>query len=83
MARRMTVQHGLKIVVFGFAGFAFWQWLPLIAVMIVSGFLGTVYGTRWLDRLPEATFRRWFRIAITLLALDLLRRGLAECAAFP
>jgi uncharacterized protein len=74
----MTVQHGLKIVVFGFAGFAFRQWLPLIALMIVSGFLGTVYGTRWLDRLPEATFRRWFRIAITLLALDLLRRGLAE-----
>ena len=72
----MTVQHGLKIVVFGFAGFAFWRWLPLIALMVASGFLGTVYGTRWLDRLPEATFRKWFRIGITILALDLLRRGL-------
>ena len=71
----MTVQHGLKIVVFGLAGFAFWQWLPLIAAMIVSGFLGTVYGTKWLDRLPEATFRKWFRVVITILALDLLRRG--------
>ncbi len=30
----MTVQHGLKIVVFGLAGFAFWQWLPLVAAMI-------------------------------------------------
>jgi uncharacterized protein len=74
----MTVQHGLKIVVFGLAGFAFWQWLPLIAVMVLSGFLGTVYGTRWLDRLPEATFRKWFRIVITVLALDLLRRGSME-----
>jgi uncharacterized membrane protein YfcA len=71
----MTVQHGLKIVVFSFAGFAFWRWLPLIAVMVVSGFLGTIYGTRWLDRLPEATFRKWFRIGITILAMDLLRRG--------
>jgi uncharacterized protein len=73
----MTVQHGLKIVVFSFAGFAFWRWLPLIAVMVMSGFLGTVYGTRWLDRLPEATFRKWFRIGVTVLALDLLRRGVA------
>jgi uncharacterized membrane protein YfcA len=71
----MTVQHGLKIVVFSFAGFAFWRWLPLIAVMVVSGFLGTIYGTRWLDRLPEATFRKWFRIGITILAVDLLRRA--------
>jgi uncharacterized protein len=71
----MTVQHGLKIVVFSFAGFAFWRWLPLIAVMVVSGFLGTIHGTRWLDRLPEATFRKWFRIGITILAVDLLRRA--------
>jgi uncharacterized protein len=74
----MTVQHGLKIVVFGLAGFAFRQWLPMVAVMIVSGFLGTVYGTKWLDRLPEKTFRKWFRIVITALALDLLRRGIID-----
>ena len=75
-AAAMTVQHGLKIVVFGLAGFAFWDWLPLIAAMIASGFLGTVYGTRLLDRLPEESFRRWFRIGITILALDLLWQGL-------
>jgi uncharacterized membrane protein YfcA len=75
-AAAMTVQHGLKIVVFGLAGFAFSAWLPLIAVMIASGFLGTVYGTRLLERLPEASFRRWFRIGITILALDLLWQGL-------
>jgi uncharacterized protein len=74
----MTVQHGLKIVVFGLAGFAFRQWLPMVAVMIVSGFLGTVYGTKWLNRLPEKTFRKWFRIVITVLALDLLRRGVVD-----
>ena len=45
--------------------------------MVVSGYLGTVYGTRLLDRIPEESFRFWFRIAITLLALDLVRRGLA------
>ena len=46
--------------------------------MIASGYLGTVYGSRWLERLPEAQFRRWFRIGISLLALDLLRQGFAQ-----
>jgi uncharacterized protein len=76
-AAGMTIQHFFKIVVFGFAGFAFAAWLPLIGAMIASGYLGTVYGSKLLDRLPEETFRRWFRIGITLLALDMIRRGLA------
>ena len=76
-AAGMTAQHLLKIVVFGLAGFAFWDWLPLIAAMIFSGFLGTVYGTKLLDKLPEEFFRKWFRLGITVLALDLVRRGLA------
>ena len=75
-ATGMTAQHLLKIVVFGFAGFAFGAWLPLIAAMILSGFLGTVYGTKLLDRLPEEAFRKWFRIGLTILALDLMRRGI-------
>ena len=71
----MTTQHLLKIIVFGLAGFAFWDWVPLVAAMILSGFVGTVYGTALLERMPEETFRKWFRIGITILALDLLRRG--------
>jgi uncharacterized membrane protein YfcA len=74
----MVAQHGLKIVVFGLAGFAFGQWLPLIAAMIASGYLGTLSGTALLDRMPEETFRKWFRLLVTLLALDLLRRGVTD-----
>jgi uncharacterized membrane protein YfcA len=77
-AASMSVQHLLKVVVFGVAGFAFAAWVPLVAVMIVSGYLGTVYGSKLLDRLPEDKFRFWFRIGITLLALDMVRRGLAD-----
>jgi uncharacterized membrane protein YfcA len=43
--------------------------------MIASGYLGTVYGTRLLETLPENAFRQVFRIGITLLALDMVRRG--------
>jgi uncharacterized membrane protein YfcA len=76
-AAGMTVQHFLKVVAFAIAGFTFAQWLPLVVAMIASGYLGTVYGSGWLERLPEETFRRWFRVGITLLALDMIRRGLA------
>ena len=76
----MISQHGLKLLVFAAAGFGFGEWLPLIVAMIVSGFMGTVYGTTLLERLPEEKFRRWFRIGITLLALDMLRQGLAAFA---
>jgi len=72
----MIAQHGLKVVVFALAGFAFHQWLPLIIAMIASGFLGTVYGTKLLDLMPEAIFRKWFRAGISLLALDMLRQGI-------
>lgn len=75
-AAGMTVQHALKIVVFGLAGFAFAEWIPLVAAMIASGYAGTIWGTRLLERLPEERFRFWFKILLTVLALDMLRRGL-------
>lgn len=76
-AAAMTAQNFLKIVVFGLAGFAFHDWLPLVVAMVLSGYFGTVYGTKLLEKLPEAAFRKWFRIGLSILALDLIRRGLA------
>lgn len=72
----MTMQHFLKIVMFGYLGFVFAPWVPLIVVMILSGYLGTVLGTRILDRLPEAFFRTALRVVVTALALALIVQGL-------
>jgi len=70
-----TIQHLLKVFAFGALGFSFSDWLPLIGAMIVSGFAGTMLGTKLLERLPE----RWFAIAIkailTVVGIDLLRRA--------
>jgi uncharacterized membrane protein YfcA len=70
-----TIQHLLKVVAFGALGFSFSDWLPLIGVMIVSGFAGTMLGTKLLERLPE----RWFVVVIktilTVVGIDLLRRA--------
>ena len=75
-AAGMTVHHGLKVVVFGLAGFAFSSWLPFIGLMVLSGYFGTIYGTRLLERVPEAAFRAIFKWVLSVLALDLMRRGL-------
>ena len=72
LASCMTIQHGLKGIAFGVLGFYFQPWIPVIVVMIASGFLGTLLGRRILKGLPERLFSRLFRIVLTLLAGRLL-----------
>lgn len=74
----MTAQHGLKVAAFTALGFAFLPWLPLLVAMVALGFVGTMTGRRFLDRLPEASFARGFRLVLTLLALKLLWDGSAS-----
>lgn len=75
-AALMTFQNTAKILTFIFYGFAFAAYLPLILAMVAAGFVGTLIGSHILNKLPEAAFRTAFRALITLIALDLLRRGL-------
>jgi uncharacterized membrane protein YfcA len=71
----MAIQHVLKVVVFGVLGFNLAPWLPLALAMIASGYLGTMIGARLLENMDEARFRFWFRIGVTILAVELLRRA--------
>lgn len=72
----MTIQHGLKITAFVALGFAYAAWLPFIALMIVSGFLGTLAGREVLLRVSDSTFKRALNIALFLIALRLIWQGL-------
>ena len=68
----MTATHLLKILVFGFVGFAFAPYLPLIAGMIVAVTLGSYAGTRLRGRLSETLFRVVFKGLVTVLALRMI-----------
>ncbi len=70
-----VIQHGLKVIAFGYLGFNFADWLPLLIAMIASGLLGTWLGTRMLERMPEELFKTVLKWLLTVLALDLLRRA--------
>ncbi|MBU1176176.1 MAG: sulfite exporter TauE/SafE family protein [Alphaproteobacteria bacterium] len=72
----MTGQHLSKIAVFAALGFVIGPWLPLAAAMIVAGLFGTWSGSHLLERLPERVFRLGLKGLLTLIALDLVRRGL-------
>lgn len=68
----MTAQHGLKIVAFGLLGFVYAEWAFVIIAILMSGFAGTFIGTRFLRSMPEATFKRGFKIVLTMIAAYLL-----------
>ncbi len=70
-----VIQHGLKVIAFGYLGFNFADWMPLLVAMIASGLLGTWLGTRMLEHMPEELFKTVLKWLLTVLALDLLRRA--------
>lgn len=77
-AAMMTIQHALKVVAFGFLGFAFGPWLAPVALMALAGFLGTLVGKRALMRSNDHAFRRGLAILLCLLAARLVWSGVSD-----
>nr|WP_245220008.1 sulfite exporter TauE/SafE family protein [Pseudoalteromonas arabiensis] len=73
----MTVQHTLKAILYGAVGFAFWQWLPLVILMILSGAIGTWLGLKLLHRISSDKFKKIFRLVLTVLSLQLAWQGIS------
>lgn len=75
-AAAMVFNNTAKVVAFMAFGFAFGRYMPLIVAMILAGFAGTIVGSRFLERMPEANFRIGLKIVLTILALEMIRAGL-------
>jgi uncharacterized membrane protein YfcA len=81
-AAAMSVQHVLKIVVFGVLGFSYAEWVPLIAAMIAAGFAGTVVGARYLSRVPEQSLKTALKLVLTVIGIQLVIRATLRLAGF-
>jgi uncharacterized membrane protein YfcA len=81
-ATAMTLQHAPKALIFGLAGFALGQWLPLVAAMVLCGFAGTWIGLNLLARLSNRWFHQLFNVLLTLLALRLLWMAMVRLAGW-
>ncbi|MEL6371683.1 MAG: sulfite exporter TauE/SafE family protein [Pseudomonadota bacterium] len=75
-AAAMVCQHGIKAATFGALGFAFEDWLGLIAGIVAAGFAGAWVGTRILKRTPEERFQKIFRAVLTTFAAYLVLTAL-------
>ncbi|WP_084004441.1 sulfite exporter TauE/SafE family protein [Terasakiispira papahanaumokuakeensis] len=70
-AASMSLQHAPKALVYGVAGFVFTQWIGLIILMIIAGFIGTWAGLHLLKRIDDQRFNQLFKWMLTLLGLRL------------
>ena len=77
----MSVQHGLKLLVFGLLGFAFDDWLVLVAGMVLTGVVGTWVGLNLLSKISDQRFDQAFKIILTLMALKLIYSAATELFA--
>jgi uncharacterized membrane protein YfcA len=75
-AALMTVQHGLKVAVFGVLGFAFWPWAGVILVLVLAGLAGTYSGKLALNRMTDHGFKRALDILLILISLRLIWAGI-------
>jgi uncharacterized protein len=76
-----SLQHAIKIAVFGLLGFAYGPYLGLVAMTIAAGLVGTWAGKNVLMRLDERVFNRVLTAVLTLLALRLVWSGVEALLA--
>ncbi len=78
----MAMVHILKLLAFGFLGFAIGSYAFLMAAMIATGAVGNWVGEQALERTSEQRFRMIFQVGLTILALRLLWKALSDAGLF-
>ncbi len=72
MGALMMFAHILKMVAFGFIGFAIASYIPLMVAMVATGAVGNWLGEIALHHTPERRFRLILQLVLTALGLRLL-----------
>ena len=72
----------IKVVVFGFVGFAYSEFFLLIFFMIISGFVGTILGKKILVKYGSKYFKLILNVTLTVIALYLLWNAMVMSKAF-
>jgi uncharacterized membrane protein YfcA len=71
----MTFQHFVKVLIFGLIGFHFGPYMILIIGMMISGFIGTIIGSRFLTKAGGRYFKPVLNIILFLAAARLIWAG--------
>ena len=71
----MTFHHFVKVLIFGLIGFQFGPYMILIIGMLISGFIGTVIGSRFLTKAGGRYFKPVLNAILFLAAARLIWAG--------
>ena len=71
----MTFQHFVKVLIFGLIGFQFGPYIILIIGMLISGFIGTIIGSRFLTKAGGRYFKLVLNTILFLAAARLIWAG--------
>ena len=71
-AGMVTFQHLFKSIAFGFFGFQFISYAPLLIGMIVSGFIGTIIGKKLLISKGKIYFQTILNIILVVAGISML-----------
>ena len=71
----MTFQHFVKVLIFGLIGFHFGPYMILIIGMMISGFIGTIIGSRFLTKAGGRYFKPVLNTILFLSAARLIWAG--------
>jgi uncharacterized membrane protein YfcA len=77
-AALMTLQRGLKVVIFGLLGFAYGAWISVIPVLIATGLAGTFAGRLVVCRMTDHGFKRALDVILVLISLRLIWQGFTD-----
>ena len=76
-----TFQHFVKVLIFGLIGFQFGPYIILIIGMLISGFIGTVIGSRFLTKAGGRYFKLVLNTILFLAAARLIWAGVERLLA--
>ena len=74
-AALMSMQHAVKVLVFGFMGFSFSDYFHIILLMIISGFIGTYIGKKVLIKFGQKYFKIFLNSILTIISIYLILNG--------
>jgi uncharacterized membrane protein YfcA len=72
----MTIQHGIKIIVFASLNINILDYWPMLIAMGVASLAGNIAGAKLLGKLNEERFRYSLNLLMTALAIRLIWSGL-------
>lgn len=68
----MSITHFLKVVVFIYFGFLFFDYIGIITCMIFGAILGSYVGTKLRDKIDGKKFAIILKVMLTILAINLI-----------